>query len=173
MPMGTLAAIATLISSAVAATGTGLQLSGALTPDSPRPTPPSTAATPLTANQNLQQKQLIANQNPNSQAAGGGSFSPGYDAEFALSQTGLSGDPQAQANAQAVMASLKQNEGFAAPGQTGFTPPNSGSTSGGGGGAGILDLLKNMPQPGAPGVPGGADFVSQQMNSEAFKGLGG
>jgi hypothetical protein len=164
-----LAFIPALIAAATTATKVGLQLSGALTPDSPRPP----AATPLTANQNLQQKQLLSSQQPDIQSSLGGGINPGYVEQSMLSSTGLQGDPQATANAQAIIASLFKSTGIAAPGETGFAP-SSGSQMTSSGGPGILELLKNVSAPkGGDSVPGGANFVGNEFNSELFKGLRG
>ena len=139
---------------------------GASSPGTPKAT-----TTPLTANQNLQQKQLLANQSPNAQTQGSGSFSPGYVEQFDLQQSGLQGDPQGTANAQSVINQLFQNTGVAAPGNTGLT--SSGVTGGGGGG--IMDLLK---MPGSSGggtsVPGGGgiqNWIQQQLQGNNFQGL--
>lgn len=161
------AIIAAVIGAAMTATTTGLQLSGAFTPDSPKTPKPGT--TPLTQGQNDQQKAMVGQQLPNLQSMTGGSLSPEYAAQFGALQSGLGNDPQASGN---VQAAINQFFGLTAPGTSGFT---SGSTGGGsGGGSGILDMLsKSSPQsmPKPPG--GGGDFVNETLSGDIFKGLTG
>jgi hypothetical protein len=167
--------VAAIITAATAATETGLQLSGALTPDSPRP---STTPSPLTANQNKAQQAAVSQQFPNIQSLTGGSLSPEYWAQQASSNAGLNNDPQATGNVQAALNQIFQTIGLSAPGQTGLTSSAPSTTGGGGTGSpGILEMLQkpsslttNSPLTGGGGMQG---WIQQQLQGNSFQGLAG
>lgn len=160
------AIIAAIITSAVAATTTGLEIANQ--PSAPKPV--STAPVPLTEGQNQAQKTAVGQALPNLQSLTGGSLSPEYAAQIGAVQSGVGNDPQATGN---IQAAINQFFGLNAPGNTGLTPNASGSSGGGG----ITDLLKNAGTSGASS-PGGSSNIGnwiQQATSGGndFRGLAG
>lgn len=137
------------------------------------PKPPSAAPTsPLTSAQNRAQTAAVTQTLPNLQELTGGSLSPEYAAQFGATQSGLGNDPQATGN---IQEAINKYFGLTAPGDKGFTP--SSGSAGGGGGGGIVDLLAQAAKAkgGSSGgaVPGGTDFINENFNADAFRGLAG
>lgn len=162
MPVGLVAAIATI---AAAATTTGVTLyEAANQPGTPKP---STTPSPLTTSQNSQQAAAVGQQLPTLQSLTGGSVSPEYASQFGATQAGVANDPQATGN---IQAAINQFFGLSAPGSTGLTPPGGGA-----GGAGDIISLLSKPKSATPGASPeiGPDFVNNLLSSDAFKGLTG
>lgn len=115
------AIIAAAIGLAATATTTGLQLSGAFNPGTPKPTPAQQAATVATQQNAL--KATVANETPNYQATAEGGLSPGYIANQIGNVSGTG------ANISSLQDLVKQYLGG----------------SGGGGGGGLTTLPSGTP----------------------------
>lgn len=149
------AAVAAIVGAASSVAYTGYELANQ--PHAPKP---STAPTPLTKGQNINQMVAAGQTLPNEQSMVGGSVSPDYTAQYAAGQTGVTGNPQAAGN---VRAAINQAFGIGAPGTSGL-----GGTGATAGSNPIEDLIARIRENAGGGSP-----MTAAGSGDEFKGLAG